>query len=64
MKIFFLLRLLSMGQTYGSLRNVVHCDSSVFPYNSFNGVNTVLTLDVDSLPDLSSSHTEVLPFLK
>jgi hypothetical protein len=63
MKIFFLLDLLSLGQTYRSLRNVVHCDSSVFPYYSFNGLNIVLVFDVDGLPDLSSSHTEVLPFL-
>jgi hypothetical protein len=42
-KIFFLLELLSLGQTYGSLHNVVHCDSSVFPYRSFNDLNTVLS---------------------
>jgi hypothetical protein len=43
MKIFFLLELLSLGQTYGSFRNVGHCDSSVFPYHSFNDLNTVLS---------------------
>jgi hypothetical protein len=45
MNIFFFLflDLLSLDQTYGSLRNFVHCHSSVFLYRSSNGPNTVLT---------------------
>jgi hypothetical protein len=37
----FLLDLLSWGRTYRSLCNIVHCDSAVFPYYSFNGLNIV-----------------------
>jgi hypothetical protein len=39
----FFLKLLSLSQTYGSVHSVVHCDPSVFPYNSFNGFNIVLS---------------------